>query len=505
MTSKTTSRTTMDQALSPLPWMTKERSVRVLVIGDVILDEYLDGIVSRISPEAPVPVHLVKSQTCTAGGAANVARNIQLAGGQAVLVSVLGHDDSANRLTEILRKDGIETAELIRAPDRVTIRKTRVTANRQQIVRIDSEVVHPIDEIYQEQILAKTETLEFGALLISDYAKGCLPDRFVEKLLAIARKRGIVSIIDPKGTNYSKYRAATVITPNRKEACDALGWREEDDKDPKDLAKALAEKYQLATVLLTLGPNGMLLFDGAQTDEGKKFTHFPTLAREVYDVSGAGDAVAGILALGLASKASLSESVRIANVAAGRVVEKWGTQPITRRELEEELLLVRSSDGMGTSGKVVSPEILQRLLGARMGRTAGRVVFTNGCFDILHAGHVTYLEKARVKGDILVVAVNSDRSVQQLKGDGRPIFPLEERMRVLAALNCVSFVTHFDEETPRLLIERLQPDVLIKGADYRIDQIVGASEVIAGGGTVETVELVPGVSTSFAVNRIKNS
>ena len=504
MTSHTTNPATMNQTLSPLPWMGKEGSVRVLVVGDVILDEYLDGIVSRISPEAPVPVHLVKSQICTAGGAANVARNIQLAGGQAVLVSVLGHDDAANRLTEILRKDGIETSELIRAPDRVTIRKTRVTANRQQIVRIDSEVVHPIDEIYQEKILAKVESLAFGALLISDYAKGCLPDQFVEKLLAIARKRGIVSVIDPKGTDYSKYRSATVITPNRKEACDALGWREEDERDPQDLASALAQKYQLGTVLLTLGPKGMLLYEAAQKDESKRFSHFPTLAREVYDVSGAGDAVAGILALGLASKASLSESVRIANVAAGRVVEKWGTQPITRRELEEELLIVRSSDGMGTSGKVVAPEILQRLLGSRKGRTAGRVVFTNGCFDILHAGHVTYLEKARVKGNLLVVAVNSDRSVRHLKGEGRPIFPLEERMRVLAALNCVSFVTHFDEETPRALIERLEPDVLIKGADYKIEQIAGAAEVLAGGGTVETVELVPGVSTSSAVTRIKN-
>lgn len=491
---------------SLLPWMQVQektgKPVRVMIVGDLILDEYLDGNVSRISPEAPVPVHLVKSTKRTTGGAANSARNVQLAGGLAVVVSVLGEDDAGHQLAQLLDADGVSTKLVVFAKNRVTTRKTRVTAGRQQIVRIDWEVVHPIEEDVQEKLLAILKEETFDALLVSDYAKGCLPEKFVRAVLALAKGRGIPSVVDPKGHMYDRYRDAFVVTPNRMEACEALGLKEDDKFEPALLAQKLQERFGFEKVLLTLGSQGMLLRE--QTSVGYAVAQMPTVARDVFDVSGAGDTVAGVLALSLGSGCAMRQSVELANLAAGRVVEKWGTQPITRAELEEELLGQTGETHKVFSTKIHSVNRLKELLGSR-GKRQKRVVFTNGCFDILHAGHVTYLRRASEKADVLVVAINSDQSVRRLKGQERPIFPLEERMQVMESLGFVTYVTSFEEDTPLKLIIELEPDILVKGADWTVEQIAGGKEVLAGGGKVETIELVPGVSTTAAVQKIRKA
>lgn len=491
---------------SQLPWLQKQertgKPVKVLVVGDLILDEYLEGAVSRISPEAPVPVHLVKTTKRTTGGAANVARNIQLAGGQASVVSVLGQDDAGKNLVNLLQKDGVQTEFIAFSKERVTTRKTRVTAGRQQIVRIDWEVVHPIDEKQQLELMNFLKKADFDAVLVSDYAKGCLPGTFVRDVLAFAKERGKPSIVDPKGVQYEKYSDAFIITPNRKEAFEALGMQEELETTAERLAQMFQERFGFERVLLTLGSQGMLLRE--KTSSGFALTHLPTVAREVFDVSGAGDTVAGILALGLAAECEVSRAMKLANMAAGRVVEKWGTQPITRDELEEEVRLENSGSSIGSESKIYTPSELKDLLGKR-GKRNKKVVFTNGCFDILHAGHVTYLGKAAEKGDILVVAVNSDGSVRRLKGDNRPVFSLQERLLVMASLGFVTYVTSFEEDTPLQLIIELEPDVLVKGADWDVEKIAGAKEVLAAGGKVETIDLVPGLSTTNAIKKIRHN
>ncbi len=486
---------------SQLPWDFKV--ARVAIVGDLILDEYLDGVVHRISPEAPVPVHLVKSTSITAGGAANVSRNIQLAGGQALVFGVCGNDGAADQLKQLLRKDGIDIKGVFTDLDRPTVKKTRITASHQQLVRIDWEEVKPITTAMQEQILEALKQTEWDALLLSDYGKGGLPQSLLEKLIQLGRSRQKPVVIDPKGKDYSPYTGATLVTPNRKEACDALGLDPQVYVGAKELAETLYQKYQIENILVTLGAEGMLGLEGAS----QKSQHLPAVTREVFDVSGAGDTVVSIMALGLASGANLFDCMRLANAAAGRVVEKWGTQPITRDELLEALAEERREHGAAfasTQSKIMQLDELKSLLGPH-GKRRLKFVFTNGCFDILHAGHISYLEEARARGQALVVGVNTDKSVRGLKGESRPIIPCEQRMRLLAALQCVDYVVSFDEETPAHLISELMPDVLVKGADYEVHQIVGADVVQAAGGRVERIQFVEGLSTSDIVRRVREN
>ncbi len=482
---------------SQLPW--DRTPISIAVIGDIILDEYLDGVVNRISPEAPVPVHLVKNTKSTAGGAANVARNIQLVGGHCSLVGVSGNDGAGDQLRHILRKDGVDVRHILTDGTRPTIRKTRITANHQQLARIDWEEVGPIDSLLQQELFQNLQALHPQALLISDYGKGCLPEPFLKKIIDLAQAKGIPVIVDPKGKDYTGYRGADLITPNWKEACEALGLDMSTDIPVEQLAEQLHERYQIKNILITLGADGML----GRNAKGQYF-RLKAQTREVFDVSGAGDTVVALMSLGFACQLPLDGAMNLANLAAGCVVEKWGTQPILRSELLGVLKKGnRNSFGWSaTRGKIASTqELVANLEQARLENK--KIVFTNGCFDLLHAGHLSYLEEARSRGHLLIVGVNTDDSVRRLKGKSRPIVPCEQRMSLLAGLECVSYVTSFSEDTPEQLINLLCPDILVKGADYELHEIVGATFVQKMGGAVERIPVVPGLSTSEIISRVK--
>lgn len=494
----------MNQIIRPdIPWLRADKPLRIAVVGDVILDEYLDGQVNRISPEAPVPVHLVTNSFHGAGGAANAARNIKLAGGEVLLMSVIGNDEAGRNLKEFLARDQIDCSYLEVVEDRPTIRKTRITANSQQIVRVDWERVHPIGVEVQERIIANLKSLEFDAVLISDYGKGTLPIGLLSNILEISVSRGIPAIVDPKGMDYGKYLHASLITPNRKEASEALGLDPVNDFTGAELGRRLQKTYGLKNVLVTLGPKGMVLVPAPGTGDDKVI-ELPAIAKEVYDVSGAGDTVVAIMALCMAAKAKMRESMHIATTAAGVVVGKWGTHPITLPELESELRGRPDPDrsSYSTQNKIMNKETLRHIIKGPEQRSK-RVVFTNGCFDILHSGHVTYLEQARSMGDVLVIGVNSDESVRALKGPERPVNHLEARMRVLAGLGCVDYIVPFTQETPHELISFIVPDVLVKGADWKVEDIVGSDVVQRHGGTVATIKFLDNYSTTSTIDRIK--
>lgn len=484
-----------------LPWefVNSKSPVRIAVVGDLILDEYLEGYVKRISPEAPVPVHLVKGRTMTAGGAANVARNIQLAGGQAVLFGVLGKDEAARSLKGILQEDRVDISQLVEDPSRPTIRKMRVTSSRQQMVRIDWEESTSVSYEFQQELLTRLKKSDCDLILLSDYAKGCLTQEFIAEVISYGKSSGKKVLVDPKGRDYHRYQGASLITPNKSEALEALGLDSLSEEPGDQLAHQLIESFGFESVLVTLGEKGMV----GLPSKGSQCFQLSARTREVFDVSGAGDTVVGIMALAMGSGLELEEAMNYANVAAGLVVEKWGTQPVFADELKSA---IRSEDphrAYSSLGKMTSRKQLRTLLGPRSSRQKS-FVFTNGCFDILHAGHVSYLEAARALGDRLVVAVNSDASLQRLKGDTRPIIPEDQRMAVLAGLGCVDYVVCFDEDTPLQIIGELQPDILVKGADYEVSEIVGADSVIAAGGQVQQIAFVDGLSTSNIIERIKS-
>lgn len=475
-----------------LPWVFG-KNVRVAVIGDMMIDEYLDGEVSRISPEAPIPVHRAVSTKVSAGGAANAAKNIALAGGNVDVISVIGNDDTAKLLQDIFSADGINGEGLILDDNRRTIRKLRIRASNQQIVRIDWEDVEPINQKQQDAVFNYFEAHEYDAVLISDYGKGSLPIGLLARILESCRKRNVPSIVDPKGFDYSKYLHASLITPNKKEACQALGIDEAEGMTGFQLGQKLQKTFGLRNVLVTLGPAGMAL-----VSESGEEIHRPAVAKEVWDVSGAGDTVAAMMTLGLASRASWRHIMEIATVAAGIVVEKWGTQPVRKEEL---IATLTSQPVSKSTRKILDRESLAEVV-QDLKRLDRKIVFTNGCFDILHAGHVTYIEEAKKKGNVLILGINSDESISRLKGPQRPIIELSQRMKVISALESVDFVIPFDEDTPKALIELVKPDVLIKGSDYNVDEIVGADFVAQYGGIVQTIDLVPGTSTSGIIEKI---
>ncbi len=488
-----------------LPWINNSSPVRIAVIGDIILDEYLDGTVSRISPEAPVPVHLVKQTSHSAGGSANAARNISLVGAKASLFGVCGKDDAADILFKLLETDGVDTQSVICVHDRPTNRKTRISASHQQMIRVDWERIHALEAEYQERLLNGLRSSDFDAILISDYGKGLLPRELLANIFSVARERKIPCVVDPKGVDFSRYQGCTVMTPNLRECYVALGLDEDCGLSAEHLGQRLQEQFELNDVLVTMGPQGMFF---VPKDKAKAPIYKKAQAKEVFDVSGAGDTVAAVLAVGLASQIPTETVLTLATLAAGIVVGKWGTQAITAEELHKAALI----DGAGhnathsalSTSKIVLRENVSDLA-AKLHASTAQVVFTNGCFDILHAGHVDYLEKAKMLGDLLVVGVNTDDSISQIKGPKRPIVTLEHRMRLLSALACVDYVIPFPETTPLNLIESLSPDILVKGADYKEDDIVGAQHVRSKGGSVKTIELVPGLSTSLILARLSST
>lgn len=485
-------------------WLQQDKLIHIAVIGDVILDEYWDGSVQRISPEAPVPVHHVHKVRHTAGGAANAARNISLAGGKTSLFSVCGDDEGAHILLGILKKDEVEISGVLLAKDRPTVKKTRITANNQQMLRVDWEKIHPITHDQQAELLAKLKKQKFNAILVSDYGKGALPKEFLQQIFAYAKLCQIPCIVDPKGKDFLRYQGCTVMTPNLKEAKEALNLDSDLDDDPtlmgEQLARRLQSQFQLQHILLTMGAKGMLFVPKDQ----KLCIYKKPKAREVFDVSGAGDTVAAILSLALGASSSYDEAIYLANLAAGIAVEKWGTQAIRLEELQDAWQRDQSTSehNFSTQSKIIPREKIADFV-ANIKPSHKRIVFTNGCFDLLHAGHLSYLQKARSLGDILVVGVNTDESITRLKGKKRPIVPLKERMELLSGMACIDYVIPFAEDTPKQLIETIIPQVLVKGADYTVENIVGADVVLANGGEVKTIELVPGLSSSKLIEKIK--
>jgi D-beta-D-heptose 7-phosphate kinase/D-beta-D-heptose 1-phosphate adenosyltransferase len=453
-------------------------SVRLAVVGDIMLDEYILSTPERISPEAPVPVARVKSKDYRLGGAANVAANVLALGADVVLFGLVGKDDSGDVLRSKVQDMGIDTRGIITDSSRLTTLKTRVVAlpTRQQLLRLDKEDGKDVSEIRVGEVLRRLQDLgPFDALLVSDYRKGMVVPGLVEGIVGLLP--GVPVLVDPKGEDFSLYRGAILVKPNRGEALALAPTVEE----------GVAEVFYQADcrwVLVTLGGDGMVLFcrDGS-------VDRFSAHAREVYDVTGAGDTVLAALGVFLAEGVAMKEAVGMANLAAGLVVEKMGTAVVTREEVERSCL---------GHGKMVSPGVLKSILAGLKDR-GKRVVFTNGCFDLLHPGHLDLLRQAKAQGDVLVVAINSDDSVRRLKGPGRPVFDQEERAMLLAGLEFVDFVTVFDEETPYRIISLLRPHVLVKGGDYELEEVVGRD-------LVDQVVLVPlkeGYSTSVLIDRIR--
>lgn len=481
-----------------LPWLKTSSELTVAIVGDLMLDEYLEGKVHRISPEAPVPVHLVESLEQRAGGAANVALNVKKLGGDVALFGRVGRDKAGEDLIALLNASNIDIKQSLSTSTQPTTRKMRVTSNRHQMIRIDWEMSEAIESGIADDLLKKMADKSFASILISDYGKGLLTKDFLKKLVELGRNKSIPVLIDPKGTDFSKYEGASLITPNRSEACMALGLGPSDEIAPALLAARLMEIHKIDAILITLGPEGMYYL----SRKGEKF-HVPAKAKEVFDVSGAGDTVAAVMALALASRCPIETAIELANKAGGIVVGKWGTHPLTAEELsspteDESQFEVQKLKGRK---KILSVNQLKEAIKAVQKR-GKKVVFTNGCFDLIHAGHIDYLEASKALGDFLVCGVNSDASVKRLKGPTRPITPCDQRMRVLAALECIDFVTSFEEDDPLQLITALGPDILTKGADWPKDKVIGGKFVESRGGKVVSLDLIDGLSTSNIVNKI---
>jgi D-beta-D-heptose 7-phosphate kinase/D-beta-D-heptose 1-phosphate adenosyltransferase len=470
---------------------------RVLVIGDLILDRYVSGDVERISPEAPIPVLNARTTAEKLGGAGNVAANLRSMEAEVEMVGVVGQDGRGRMLSEMLAQSGVVTSGVLADPSRPTTEKTRMISGVQQVLRVDFEVSRPISDELATRILGELSAriAQAGAVILSDYGKGVLTPKVLAGAIELAQRHGVPVLVDPKGSDYTRYRGATLITPNRKEAEEALGRKLSDRAEWPRAAQELISIADLQAAVVTLGAQGMFLMNRAGES-----VHVPTFAREVFDVTGAGDTVISHLALYLAAGLDLPTAVHLANHAAGIVVAKPGAASVTRGELFERL--DQHERGWRSNSKVVHGERLEAQL--KLWRSQNkRIVFTNGCFDILHVGHVDYLRFARMQGDVLIVGVNDDASVRRLKGPTRPVNTLEDRMAVLAALEMVDGVTSFAEDTPASVVERVSPSVLVKGEDWRDKGVVGREWVETHGGKVVLAPLVPGRSTTGTIERIE--
>ena len=456
-------------------------NARVLIAGDVMLDRYWYGSTSRISPEAPVPVVHVQDIEERPGGAANVAVNVAALGAQPILVGITGEDDAAGSLEELLRGHGVGF-RLRKISGRSTITKMRVVSRHQQLIRLDFEDGLMVSD--QNELGAEFDAClaDVGVVILSDYGKGALTD--AQAFIGPARAAGIPVLVDPKGRDFSRYRGCTLITPNLTEFEDVVGTCHDLD-DLVSRGRHLCGELDVPAILVTRSDQGMTLIR-LESDA----VHVPAQARDVYDVTGAGDTVVAVLAGALAAGTTLEEAMSLANLAAGIVVGKLGTATATAEELRE------SAGGGSHATTGVLDEDTLRAAAARGRQNGERLIMTNGCFDILHAGHVSYLGQARNLGDRLIVAVNDDASVQRLKGHGRPVNTLSRRMEVLAALEAVDWVVPFSEDTPERLIQSVGPDVLVKGGDYKPDEVAGGRWVEEQGGRVEILPFEDGCSTT---------
>jgi D-beta-D-heptose 7-phosphate kinase/D-beta-D-heptose 1-phosphate adenosyltransferase len=462
---------------------------QVLVVGDLMLDRYWHGVASRISPEAPVPVVNVGQSEERIGGAGNVALNIASLGAGASLVGVVGGDEASVSLKTRLESAGIHCDFQV-SETRPTITKLRVISRHQQLLRLDFEEPFAAEDC--DQLPQRTEVLlpNIGALVLSDYAKGTLSD--TRTLIELARRQHVPVLVDPKGIDFERYRGATLLTPNLSEF-EAVVGSCANEQAIVEKGVELLEKLDIDALLITRSEHGMTLLR-----KDMPALHLPARAREVFDVTGAGDTVISVLATALAAGEGLPEAVAMANIAAGIVVGKLGTATVSMPELRRAI-----SQEQGSERGVVNEE--QLLVDVADARAHGeKIVFTNGCFDILHAGHVGYLEQARKQGDRLILAINSDASVTRLKGEGRPINPVERRMAVLAGLEAVDWVVSFEDDTPERLLELIKPDILVKGGDYTRKEVVGWEIVEGYGGEIAVLDFLDDCSTTAIVEKIQD-
>jgi D-beta-D-heptose 7-phosphate kinase/D-beta-D-heptose 1-phosphate adenosyltransferase len=466
------------------------KDARVLVVGDVMLDEYWEGDTQRISPEAPVPVVHVQRRYFKAGGAANVALNIAALKGEVFLLGMVG-DDAESEDLELLLKEQQVIAHLIKLKHIPTIKKLRVLSQHQQLLRTDFE--HNLQNLDKALLLKEFKKIlaQVNVVIISDYGKGTLSD--VEALIKLARAQDKIVLVDPKGTEFRRYSHANIITPNFKEF-EAVVGPIATEAEMVTRAHQLIREFELEGLLVTRGAQGMSFFQLYHDA-----VHIPTKAREVFDVTGAGDTVIAVLGMALSVKLDQETSINLANTAAGIVVAKMGTATVS----PEELHLAIQENADAPSG-IITEAALKAWVSAAKHR-GETIVMTNGCFDILHAGHVDYLMAARKLGDRLIVAVNDDASVQRLKGPTRPVNTLLHRMQLLAALKSVDWVVAFSEDTPERLITEILPDILVKAADYEIHQIAGGQAVLNNGGIVKTLPLTPGCSSTNIIKKIQGN
>ncbi|MBN2816911.1 MAG: D-glycero-beta-D-manno-heptose-7-phosphate kinase [Campylobacterales bacterium] len=470
----------------------KNAKPNILVVGDLMIDHYLWGSCERISPEAPVQVVDIAKETTVLGGAGNVINNLNTLGAQVSVSSVIGDDENGAELTQMLQNIGVDTSNLVVQTERKTSKKSRVIAVSQQILRYDKESKNAITSESVEKIVVRLKGViaSYDIVILSDYGKGVLTDELCQEVISLANEAGVKVLVDPKGSDFSKYKGAYLLTPNKKEAIIATGIEINNKESLERALLQLKDECNLGVSMITLSEDGIATYD-------KKVEVFPTVAKEVFDVTGAGDTVIASIAFALSAGKTIQESAAFANLAAGVVVGKIGSATVTLDEIVEyEASLHKSTSDAHIKNFSDIKTIVKRY------RDNGkRVVFTNGCFDILHVGHVKYLQVAKSFGDVLIVGLNSDESVSRLKGPSRPVNIAEDRAYLLAALEAVDFVVPFSEDTPYELIKMIEPDVLVKGGDYEGKEVVGTEFA----GELKLVDFVDGKSTTQTIQKIQGS
>lgn len=467
------------------------KSPKVLVIGDLILDHYLWGSSDRISPEAPVQIVNIEKETKVLGGAGNVVNNLQALGAKVDILSILGNDENSATIRGLIKKIKVEDKFIFLEKDRLSSKKTRIISAQQQVVRFDHESKEDINQKSQKKLLDTFNKIanQFEIILLSDYGKGILTDNLTKSLISIANSNKIKVLVDPKGSNFQKYKGSFLLTPNLKEASEACQIAIKNNQTLMEAIKKIKIECQLQISLITLSDQGVAIYDD-------KFRKHPTIAKEVFDVTGAGDTVLAALGFSLGIGMAIDESVKFANLAAAVVVGKIGSSTSSL----DEIIEYESSINKSASDKHIKTldEIIKLVLTFK--NKSKKIVFTNGCFDLIHTGHIKYLEKAKTFGDILIVGLNSDKSVKSIKGNERPIVNQKDRAYTIAALEVVDYVVIFDEDTPIKLIKSIKPNVLVKGGDYQGKDVVGQD--IAE--ELRIVKTIKGKSSSLLIEQIKN-
>jgi len=465
-------------------------SPKILVVGDLMIDQYLWGSSERISPEAPVPVINITEENEVLGGAGNVVNNLKKLGAQVDIFSVVGDCSVSSDIAQLLNEIGVSPQNLIKQKNRILSKKTRIIASQQQVVRYDRESKDDINHQTEIKLLKKLNNVisKYDIILLSDYGKGLLTENLTRTLIKMANTHNIKVLVDPKGEDCSKYTGAFLLTPNKKEASQMTKINIKDQMSLLDASKKLKNDLQLSVSLITLSEQGIAIYDDDLRIK-------PTVTREVFDVTGAGDTVLSSLGYALALDMEIDDAVEFSNLAAGVVVSKIGSATATMNEIIEH----GSSLNKSTSDKHIKTIDEISKISDECRKKNRKVVFTNGCFDIIHLGHVKYLESAKSLGDVLILGLNSDESVTSLKGIGRPINNQSDRAYILAALEVVDYVVIFDEETPYNLIKKVKPNILVKGSDYKEKEVVGHDLV----DDVALVELIEGRSSTNIINKIK--